>query len=113
MNLNRREILKGLFAIPFLRGVSSQTHPTVPLDPNLPTAKALGYYEDASKVDVAKWPKKAQDKNNQQNCKSCILYVKGGLKAQGRDGEWGVCSLFPQGLVPAMGWCNSWAPRPQ
>jgi len=86
--------------------------PTKAVDPADPTASALGYHEDASKVDAAKWPKKAQADGATQRCASCMLYMKGGLKADGKKGEYGVCSIFMNGLVSSNGWCNSWTPKP-
>lgn len=86
--------------------------PTKALDPANPTAVALGYHEDTSKVDAAKWPKKGQADGANQKCSNCMLYTKGGLKADGKAGDWGVCGIFPQGLVSANGWCNSWAAKP-
>lgn len=71
------------------------------LSPEDPQAKALGYVEDAAKVDTAKWPKKAAD----QHCANCALY-------QGGEGAaYGPCSIFPGKQVAAAGWCNVWAPK--
>ncbi|MCS6894423.1 MAG: high-potential iron-sulfur protein [Deltaproteobacteria bacterium] len=108
----RRKFLTILAGSGFLKLFPAETQPTSALDPNDPTAKALGYVEDHTKVDVSRWPKKAGDKEGKQICKTCILWTKGNLKVVGKEGEWGVCSIFPRGLVSANGWCNSWAPRP-
>lgn len=40
-----------------------------------------------------------------RNCAGCVLY-QGPAEGQGK------CSLFQQGVVPAAGWCRSWAPKP-
>lgn len=112
LKISRRKVLAGISASMFIPVFKISSQPKTALDPNDPTAKALGYHEDHTKVDVKKWPKKAGDKEGKQICKTCVLWTKGGLKAEGREGEWGVCSIFPKGLVPANGWCNSWAPRP-
>ena len=39
-----------------------------------------------------------------RNCGNCLLY-------QGGDAPKGKCTLFRTGVVPATGWCASWAPR--
>jgi hypothetical protein len=62
-----------------------------------PTAKALGYVEDASKSTNAKH--KAGD-----DCSNCQFYSGG---ATGR----GPCQLFPGKSVNAKGWCVSHAPK--
>jgi hypothetical protein len=68
-----------------------------PLTAADPTAKALGYVEDASKSDNAKH--KAGD-----NCANCTFYSGG---ATGR----GPCQLFPGKSVNAKGWCVSHSPK--
>lgn len=118
-NLSRRNFCKKslsiLVAAPVVATLSdnafAQAAPTKALDPANPTAVALGYYEDATKVDTAKWPKKAQP-GAAQSCSNCMLLTKAGLKADGKSGEWGTCGLFPQALVPVNGWCNSWVAKP-
>jgi len=45
------------------RGASAATGQTQ-LSPDDPQAMALGYYEDASEVDTAAWPKKAGTDQN-------------------------------------------------
>lgn len=66
-----------------------------------PTALSLGYAEDASKVDTAKWTKKAGPSGARQVCANCSLY-------SASDDEWGSCSIFPGKLVAGAGWCNAW-----
>lgn len=61
-----------------------------------PTAKALGYKEDASTV------KKDAYKEG-QNCANCQLYTASG----GEDG-WGACGAFGGKLVKAGGWCTAY-----
>jgi len=68
-----------------------------PLSESDPTATALGYVEDASKTDNAKY--KAGD-----DCANCQFYTGG---ATGR----GPCQLFPGKSVNAKGWCVSHAPK--
>ena len=62
-----------------------------------PTAKALGYVEDASKSPNAK--RKAGD-----DCTNCQFYTGG---TTGR----GPCQLFPGKSVNAKGWCVSHTPK--
>jgi len=72
------------------------------LDPKDPAAVALGYHEDASKVDPKKFP---MHKANQV-CKNC-------LQIQGKDGEaLRGCNLFPKNLVAEKGWCKVWVKKP-
>lgn len=119
MNNSRRSFVKKsltiLAAAPAVVAIQSSAHaqaaPTTAVDLTNPTAMALGYVEDHTKVDVAKYPKKAEASGAKQYCSTCMLYQKGGLTAQGKTGEYGVCSLFPTGLVAANGWCMSWAPK--
>ncbi len=68
-----------------------------PVSESDPTAKALGYVEDASKTANA--ARKAG-----ANCSSCQFYSGG---AAGR----GPCQLFPGKSVNAKGWCISHAPK--
>ncbi|MDQ6646836.1 MAG: high-potential iron-sulfur protein [Pseudomonadota bacterium] len=68
-----------------------------PLTSADPTAKALGYVEDASKTDNAKH--KAGD-----NCAKCQFYSGG---PTGR----GPCQLFPGKSVNAKGWCVSYSAK--
>lgn len=66
-----------------------------------PTAAALGYREDGSKVDAAKFPQHKPD----QNCANCNL-------AQGKAGDvWLACSLFAGKAVNSKGWCAAWVKK--
>lgn len=79
------------------------------LEESDPTAKALGYVKDATKVDKAKWPKFKADPA--QRCKSCQLYTL--VSGAGKD-ELGKCTLFlapKTRLVHGEGWCNSWVKK--
>jgi hypothetical protein len=64
-----------------------------------PTAKALAYAEDATKVKHAAF--KAGS-----NCINCNFY-KGAKGA-----ATGPCTLFPKNSVVAKGWCSAWAKKP-
>lgn len=90
---------------------AAQANPTKALEESDPMAAGLGYRADASKVDTAKYPKRSGPEGAKQLCSNCQFYQVGGLKAEGKDGEWGKCIIFANGLVSANGWCNSWAPK--
>lgn len=62
-----------------------------------PTAKALGYVEDASKTTNPKH--KAGD-----SCANCQFY-------SGGPTGYGPCALFPGKAVNAKGWCVSHSPK--
>jgi len=67
-----------------------------------PVATALGYKEDATKVDATKYPQfKAGS-----FCENCALYT-----GKAGDAE-GPCTVFSNKLVKAQGWCATWAPKP-
>ena len=72
------------------------------LDPADPTAKALGFAIDSSKVDAASNPTHKAD----QKCSTCAQY-------QGKAGDArGGCNIFAGKSVPAGGWCRVWAKKP-
>jgi hypothetical protein len=66
-----------------------------------PTAAALGYKTDASKVDRVKFPKYAPP----AACSSCSLY-----QGKGSDAT-GPCTIFQGNLVAAAGWCSAYTAR--
>ncbi len=66
-----------------------------------PTAKALGYFADASKTDKVKYPKYAKE----QMCSNCALY-------QGKASDAAAaCPLFAGKQVAGKGWCSAWAKK--
>lgn len=66
-----------------------------------PTAMALGYKEDATKVDKAKY---ATYKPGSL-CDNCKFWT-------GKAGdEYGPCSLFPGKATHAKGWCSGYNPK--
>ena len=68
------------------------------LEESDPQATSLGYKQDATEVDVAKYPVYAAGRN----CSGCQRY-------QGRAGEaWGPCPIMGGKLVNAQGWCLAW-----
>jgi hypothetical protein len=69
-----------------------------------PVAKALGYVHDATKVDTAKFPKRAGAGGATQFCNNCLQFAATG------DG-WGTCTILPGKRVAAAGWCNVWVKK--
>lgn len=100
--ITRRNAIKAggaaLAALIIARSVEADNHILSPTDP---MAMALGYYEDADKVDVSKWTKKAAPGGDQQKCSNCSLYSS-------VDATHGNCTIFPGKQVTAAGWCNAW-----
>jgi hypothetical protein len=71
------------------------------LDGTDPTAKALGYVPDASKVD----PKANPTFKAGQHCGVCAQFQ--GKAADAKGG----CNLFPGKQVSAGGWCRGWGQK--
>jgi len=71
------------------------------LDPNDPTAKALGFTTDAKKVDASANPTYKPN----QKCGTCAQF-------QGKPGDaTGGCNIFAGHSVPQGGWCKVWAQK--
>jgi hypothetical protein len=102
MNLLRREfiiaIASGIGALASALPASSLAAAVSETDP---TAAALGYKADASKVDRAKFPKYAPP----AACSNCSLYQG---KAGSPDGP---CAIFQGKLVSAAGWCSAYTAK--
>src|SRR6202789_2281191 len=105
---SRRGIVKGgliagaISPAMVLTSGSAQAAALPPLDPKDPTAQALGFITDATKVDTAANP---TYKHNQK-CSSCAQY-------QGKAGDAsGGCNIFAGKSVPAGGWCKTWTQKP-
>ena len=81
----------------------AQAPPPVKLEESDPVATALGYKEDTTKVDAAKYPLHKPE----QKCSGCALY-------QGKPGETsGPCAAFAGKLVTEGGWCSVFAKKPE
>jgi hypothetical protein len=66
-----------------------------------PTAQALGYKEDASKVDKAKFAKYAAG----QDCGNCQFY-------QGKPTDaYAPCPMFAGKQVASKGWCSAYVKK--
>lgn len=73
-----------------------------PLDTSDPTAKALGFITDTTKVDAAANPTHKPT----QMCGNCAQF-------QGKPGDaTGGCNIFVGHSVPKGGWCKTWAQKP-
>jgi hypothetical protein len=105
--LSRRTILKtGLIAgalIPVagLGSYRADAAALPALDPADPTAKALGFTTDATKVDAAANPTYKPT----QKCSTCAQF-------QGKPTDAsGACNIFAGKSVPAGGWCKVWVQK--
>jgi hypothetical protein len=66
-----------------------------------PTAKALGYVENASKVDKTKFPSYKPG----AHCATCNFF-------QGKASDaYAPCQIFPGKSVASAGWCASHSPK--
>jgi hypothetical protein len=106
--ISRRAIVKsGLVAgalIPAMGFIADSAAAAAlpPLDPKDPTAQALGFVTDASKVDAAANPTFKPT----QKCSTCAQY-----QGKPTDPTAG-CNIFAGKSVPAGGWCKVWAQKP-
>lgn len=66
-----------------------------------PTAKALGYVEDASKVDKTKFPAYKAG----AHCATCNFFTGKPTDA------YAPCQIFPGKAVSGAGWCASHSPK--
>jgi len=105
---SRRTIVKsGLIAGAFIPALglmsgSAAAAGLPPLDPKDPTAQALGFVADATKVDATANPTFKPT----QKCGTCAQY-------QGKAGDATAgCNIFAGKSVPAGGWCKVWAQKP-
>jgi hypothetical protein len=105
---SRRALIKLLSAgaVAVLSGgrimTASAAAALVPLTSADPTAQALGYVDDSSKVDAAARPTHKPD----QKCSNCVQY-------QGQPGDArGGCNIYAGKSVAAGGWCTVWAKKP-
>ena len=106
--ISRRAIVKGgLIAgaiVPILSVTPWEARAAAlpPLDPSDPTAKALGFVVDSTKVDASANPTHKPT----QKCGTCAQF-------QGKAGEaTGGCNIFAGHSVPQGGWCKVWAQKP-
>ena len=104
-SLERRVFLTrlalGAAALPLLNLAPAQAADLPHLSPTDPTAQALGYTEDASKID----PKAEATYKAGSHCGACALFQKASLK-----GGYGGCGAFAGKAVNQNGWCRAFAP---
>jgi hypothetical protein len=107
-NISRRTVIKGGFIVsalvPALEliGTTARAAGLPPLDTNDPTAKALGFVTDTTKVDASSNP---THKANQK-CSTCAQFQGKATDATA------ACNIFAGHSVPAAGWCKVWAQKP-
>jgi hypothetical protein len=98
----RRTLLKGalasLAAIPVVVATRADA---AALDPNDPSAKALGYVADTTKVDAKANPMHKPE----QKCSNCMQFKGAAGSAAGP------CGIFPGKEVSANGWCKAYAKK--
>ena len=106
--ISRRDLMKSALVAgalaPALGLIAKSTWAAdlTPLDPNDPTAKALGFVTDASKVDASANPTFKAG----QHCAACAQF-----QGKPTDATAG-CTIFAGHSVPAGGWCKAWVQRP-
>jgi hypothetical protein len=109
--LGRRSLVKamvaGAAAMPVTAlwrdALAADAAPLTVLKPDDPTAKALGYVEDSTKVDLKANPAHKPE----QNCSMCVQY-----KGKAGDARGG-CNIFAGKSVSSRGWCKVWAQKPK
>jgi hypothetical protein len=107
--LNRRVFLhNAAIAFPIgyvaIEGVAQAQDDLPHVTSDDPTAKALYYVEDATKVDKSN--PMAVRYTEGQHCANCV-------QSQGDAGaDWRPCNLFPGKLVSSKGWCSAWTKIP-
>ena len=108
MDPERRELLKqGSIALVTLAALTRATHSHAQAKglPHLaesdPQASALGYRDDAKKVDR----KKFANYKPGTDCDDCLQF-------EGKKGEaWAPCKIFPGKAVNRHGWCAAFQPK--
>ncbi|TGK87696.1 high-potential iron-sulfur protein [Leptospira noumeaensis] len=67
-----------------------------------PTAKALGFHQDAKNTDFTLYPERKEPGSKNQFCKHCVQYTK-------INEKWGKCNIISSGFVSSQGWCSAWS----
>ncbi|MGC1730187.1 MAG: high-potential iron-sulfur protein [Steroidobacteraceae bacterium] len=104
--ISRREALKQVVLLCGVAGALAATPEVQAADlphltPDDPTAKALGYHDDAKTVDSKQFATYKPD----QTCSTC-------QQLQGTTGQsWRPCNIFPGKAVNANGWCQVWVKK--
>ena len=102
-NPKRRQFIKETALITLGSSLLSESSHAIAtkLNPKDPAAAALGYVENASKVDTQRFPGYKLG----QNCASCALILL-------QYSPYRPCKIFPKNLVNANGWCSAWVKNP-
>ena len=99
-DLMKRALLAG--SVPALGLLEARAAELLPLDAQDATAQALGFINDASKVDASANPSFKPG----QHCGACSQF-------QGRPTDARAeCAIFGGKSVPYAGWCRVWSQRP-
>ncbi len=107
-NISRRDLLgralvaaAAVAAVPGLDARAAEPAGYTHLEPTDPSAKALGYVNDAKTVDAAKF----KTYKAGQQCGNC-------LQLQGAPPDaWRPCILYPKKLVNVNGWCSGYVKK--
>lgn len=102
-NPSRRQIIKiSALVLPVAALSATQAHGTEEMVAESDDlAVQLGYKQDATSVDIAKFPKRAGDDGAAQFCSNCQFYENAKKAAA-------PCIVFGGKKVSAKGWCNSY-----
>jgi hypothetical protein len=107
IDLNRRHFFKtvglaagGIAVLQLLPKNSAAANDLPHLEESESMGMMMGYKEDTTKVDPAKYP----DHKNEQTCLNCKAW-------QGtQTDDYAGCRVFSGKSVAAKGWCQVWAP---
>jgi hypothetical protein len=103
--ITRRVLVKNLAGAAIAASAASLLPRRLPaaeaphLDVKDPAAVAVGYVEDANRVDPKKYPTYVKG----SACENCLL-LQGAAGSRYRP-----CNLFPGKVVSESGWCSGWA----
>ena len=105
VSTDRRRFLSrialGAAALPLLRMAPAAAADLPHLSPTDPTAQALGYTENASKIDS----KKETAYKAGSQCSKCALF-----QSAQASGDYAPCGAFAGKAVNKNGWCRAFAP---
>ncbi|WP_244279823.1 high-potential iron-sulfur protein [Leptospira brenneri] len=75
-----------------------------PVSESDPTAKALGFHQDAKHTDFNLYPERKEKSAKNQVCKHCAQFSK-------LNENWGKCNIISAGVVSSRGWCSAWSQK--
>lgn len=100
MDSRRRSILIAAPAIALGLAATRNAAAQAKVPESDPTAQALGYKEDAGKVDTAKYKNYVKG----STCANCNFYKPSSATE-------GPCMALGNRLVTAKGWCSAWVKK--